>query len=211
MVPLSSLCAPTVPNTPASDSYQRVDDRARASSADDLKLPAHVLFRKDLSLILWKPRGVLDQSTVNEIVAFIEAVEIRCARRAYCLRVASSSYNASTGALRHGNAMPSEADCLLSWNCILVPGVICNFPAVTPCRAWRAVPGRLPGSALFVFTATLLPFTEIDVSSYQQKPNTQMRYGWTTRGPHWLDQLSAKGCFISSSGTCATCCCIQSC
>jgi hypothetical protein len=42
-----------------------------------LKLPAHVLFRKDLSLILWKPRGVLDQSTVNEIVAFIEAVEER--------------------------------------------------------------------------------------------------------------------------------------
>ena len=112
VVPLSSLRGPTVPNTPASDSYQRVDDRARASSADDLKLPAHVLFRKDLSLILWKPRGVLDQSTVNEIVAFIEAVEIRCARRAYCLRVASSSYNASTGALRHGNAMPSEADCL---------------------------------------------------------------------------------------------------
>jgi hypothetical protein len=42
-----------------------------------LKLPAHVLFRKDLSLILWKPRGVLDESTVNEIVAFIEAVEKR--------------------------------------------------------------------------------------------------------------------------------------
>ena len=42
-----------------------------------MKLPAHVLFRKDLSLILWKPRGVLDQSTVNELVAFIEAVEKR--------------------------------------------------------------------------------------------------------------------------------------
>jgi hypothetical protein len=42
-----------------------------------LKLPAHVLFRKDLSLIIWKPRGALDQSTVNEIVAFIEAVEER--------------------------------------------------------------------------------------------------------------------------------------
>jgi hypothetical protein len=42
-----------------------------------MKLSAHVLFRKDLSLILWKPRGVLDQSTVNEIVAFIEAVEKR--------------------------------------------------------------------------------------------------------------------------------------
>jgi hypothetical protein len=42
-----------------------------------MKLPDHVLFRKDLSFILWKPRGVLDQSTVNEIVAFIEAVEKR--------------------------------------------------------------------------------------------------------------------------------------
>jgi len=44
---------------------------------DKLKLPAHVLFRKDPSLILWKPRGILDQATVNEIVAFIEAVEKR--------------------------------------------------------------------------------------------------------------------------------------
>jgi hypothetical protein len=40
-----------------------------------LKLAAHVLFRKDLSLILWKPRGILDESTVNEVVEFIEAVE----------------------------------------------------------------------------------------------------------------------------------------
>jgi hypothetical protein len=40
-----------------------------------LKLPAHVLFRKDLSLILWNPRGILDESTVNEVVEFIEAVE----------------------------------------------------------------------------------------------------------------------------------------
>ena len=42
-----------------------------------MKLPAHVRFRKDLSLLLWKPRGVLDQSTVNEMVEFIEAVEKR--------------------------------------------------------------------------------------------------------------------------------------
>ncbi len=40
-----------------------------------MKLPAHVSFRKDLSLFLWKPRGVLDQATVNEIVAFTETVE----------------------------------------------------------------------------------------------------------------------------------------
>src|SRR5438067_12318943 len=44
---------------------------------DDLKLPAHVLFRRDLFLILWRPRGILDEATVNEIIAFIEAVEKR--------------------------------------------------------------------------------------------------------------------------------------
>jgi len=42
-----------------------------------LKLPADVLFRKNLSLILWKPRGILDEATVNEIIAFIEAIEKR--------------------------------------------------------------------------------------------------------------------------------------
>jgi hypothetical protein len=41
------------------------------------KLPDHVLFRKELSLILWKPRGILDQALVNEIVAFIDAAEAR--------------------------------------------------------------------------------------------------------------------------------------
>ncbi len=40
-----------------------------------LKVPAHVLFRKGQSLILWKPRGILDEATVNEIVEFIDAVE----------------------------------------------------------------------------------------------------------------------------------------
>ena len=42
-----------------------------------MKIPAHVLFRKELSLILWKPRGVLDETTVNDIVAFIEIGERR--------------------------------------------------------------------------------------------------------------------------------------
>ena len=42
-----------------------------------MKLPAHVLFRKDLSLLLWRPRGILDESTVNEMVAFTETVEKR--------------------------------------------------------------------------------------------------------------------------------------
>ena len=52
-----------------------------------------------------------------------------------------------------------------SWNCILVPGVISNVPAVCPNCACRPVLGELPGWKLFVFTATLRPFTEIDVSS----------------------------------------------
>jgi hypothetical protein len=44
---------------------------------NELKVPAHVLFRKDQSLILWNPRGILNEAAVNEIVAFIEAVERR--------------------------------------------------------------------------------------------------------------------------------------
>jgi len=42
-----------------------------------LKLPAHVLFRKELSLMVWKPHGILDQALVNEIIAFVEAAEER--------------------------------------------------------------------------------------------------------------------------------------
>jgi tetratricopeptide (TPR) repeat protein len=42
-----------------------------------LKLPAHVLFRKELSLMVWKRHDILDQALVNEIVAFVEAVEER--------------------------------------------------------------------------------------------------------------------------------------
>ena len=45
-----------------------------------MKLPAHVLFRKDLSLIMWKPRGVLDEAIVNEIVVFIGTAEARSAK-----------------------------------------------------------------------------------------------------------------------------------
>jgi hypothetical protein len=45
-----------------------------------MKLPAHVRFRKDLSLIIWKPRGVLDQAIVNEIVVFIGTAEARSAK-----------------------------------------------------------------------------------------------------------------------------------
>jgi len=44
---------------------------------NELKVPAHVRFRKDQSLIHWSPRGILDEATINEIVAFIETVERR--------------------------------------------------------------------------------------------------------------------------------------
>ena len=43
-----------------------------------MKVPAHVLFRKDHLLILWKPRGILDETIVNEIVRFIETAEKKC-------------------------------------------------------------------------------------------------------------------------------------
>ena len=42
-----------------------------------MKLPAHVLFRKELSLMLWRPQGILDEALVNEMVAFIDAAEER--------------------------------------------------------------------------------------------------------------------------------------
>ena len=45
-----------------------------------MKLPAHVLFRKDLSLILWRPRGILDQALVSEVVAFIDTAEKRASQ-----------------------------------------------------------------------------------------------------------------------------------
>ena len=45
-----------------------------------MKLPAHVLFRKDLSLMLWKPHGILDEALVKEIVAFIETAEGRASK-----------------------------------------------------------------------------------------------------------------------------------
>ena len=45
-----------------------------------MKLPAQVLFRKDLFLMLWKPRGILDEAVVNEIVVFIETAEARAGK-----------------------------------------------------------------------------------------------------------------------------------
>jgi hypothetical protein len=45
-----------------------------------MKLPAHVLFRKDLLLMLWKPRGILDEAVVNEVVVFIDTAEARAGK-----------------------------------------------------------------------------------------------------------------------------------
>jgi len=45
-----------------------------------LKLPAHVIYRKELSLMLWRPRGILDESVVNEIVVFVETAEARAGK-----------------------------------------------------------------------------------------------------------------------------------
>ena len=45
-----------------------------------MKLPAHILFRKDYSLILWKPRGILNEAIVNEIVVFIGSAEKRSSK-----------------------------------------------------------------------------------------------------------------------------------
>lgn len=42
-----------------------------------MKLPAHVRFRKELSLILWQPKGVMDEAGISEIIAFIETAERR--------------------------------------------------------------------------------------------------------------------------------------
>ena len=35
-----------------------------------MKFPEHVFFRKELSLIVWKPRGVLGEAVVNDVIAF---------------------------------------------------------------------------------------------------------------------------------------------
>jgi hypothetical protein len=73
--------------------------------------------------------------------------------------------NQSACALLAGQTSHYKFTDCKSWNCILVPGVIANVPAVCPNCACRPVLGELPGWKLFVFTATLRPFTEIDVSS----------------------------------------------
>jgi len=40
-------------------------------------LPPDVYFRPDLRLLLWKPRGVLNEKVVNKIIAFIRDAEAK--------------------------------------------------------------------------------------------------------------------------------------
>src|SRR5438874_11077249 len=47
------------------------------SKGSAVKLPPHLVFRKELSLLVWKPHGILNEAIVNEIVAFIETAERR--------------------------------------------------------------------------------------------------------------------------------------
>jgi hypothetical protein len=42
-----------------------------------VKPPPDVSFRPELGLLLWKPRGLLDEKAVNEILAFIADQETR--------------------------------------------------------------------------------------------------------------------------------------
>jgi hypothetical protein len=60
--------------------------------------------------------------------------------------------------------IPYNETARVSWNCIRVPGVTVNSPAVNPCRLWLAVVPGTSGWKLLVFIATLRPFIETDVS-----------------------------------------------
>jgi hypothetical protein len=42
-----------------------------------MKLPADVYFRSDLGLLLWKPRGLLNEKVVNTIIDFIRDEEAK--------------------------------------------------------------------------------------------------------------------------------------
>lgn len=43
------------------------------------KLPPNIQFREDLHLLIWKPQGVLNESSTNRILAFIADEEARSA------------------------------------------------------------------------------------------------------------------------------------
>jgi hypothetical protein len=45
-----------------------------------MKLPPDVSFHHDLRLLVWRPRGILQEKAVNKIVAFLEQEEDRAAK-----------------------------------------------------------------------------------------------------------------------------------
>lgn len=42
-----------------------------------MKLPPHVLFHHDLRLITWRPRGIVNEAAVNQIITFLGEMEAR--------------------------------------------------------------------------------------------------------------------------------------
>jgi hypothetical protein len=40
-----------------------------------MKPPPHVQFHEDLGLLVWRPRGVINESAVNKIIAFLGKLE----------------------------------------------------------------------------------------------------------------------------------------
>ena len=42
-----------------------------------MKVPPDIYFRSEHNLLLWKPRGILNEKAVNQIVAFIRAEEAK--------------------------------------------------------------------------------------------------------------------------------------
>ena len=52
----------------------------RMDNAPSPEIAPDVQFHEDLRLVVWKPRGILDQSVVNEIVAFIDAAEAKASK-----------------------------------------------------------------------------------------------------------------------------------
>jgi 23S rRNA G2445 N2-methylase RlmL len=48
-----------------------------------MKLPSGVHFRSELSLLLWKPRGILNERVVNRILVFIREEEAQTDRNEF--------------------------------------------------------------------------------------------------------------------------------
>ncbi len=42
-----------------------------------MKPPPYVHFEKDLRLVVWRPRGILDETAVNQVITFLGEMEAR--------------------------------------------------------------------------------------------------------------------------------------